>query len=204
MRYAVFTEDGLDQVCDTSADAAAHVDDLRDLVFDVRQFEADDETIFDLGHDAIRDGKSWAVAKRLMVAAVADAAAQAAASAAAAVVVADASSASGLAALLPDERRIISALLSDAKGSGLLVSVHDGEEWAVPLTSDYAAARRAFGATGETLLRFASGAADALVLGSVWLIHGNGVDVIADYSDNPAMSDLLRRSLSIADALASA
>lgn len=69
MRHAVFTEDGLDLVCDTSADAAAHADDLRAMVFEVRRFEAADETIFDIGHDAIRDGRSWAVARRLMLAA---------------------------------------------------------------------------------------------------------------------------------------
>lgn len=103
-----------------------------------------------------------------------------------------------------DERQIIGAIFDSAAARGYLVSVHDGEEWAVKPTADYAKARAEVGATCETLLRFrdpsgAGPAKPAPVVGSVWLIHGNGCDVIADYVDNPAMAALLAPALAVAE-----
>lgn len=71
MLCAVFTEDGLDVVCDSSSLASDHCDDLQAVCLQFHRFDAADESVFDIGHDAIRDGKSWSVAKRLMSAAVA-------------------------------------------------------------------------------------------------------------------------------------
>lgn len=41
----------------------------------------------------------------------------------------------------------------------------------------------------------------ALSVGSVFLVHGNGCDVIGDYSDNPATAGLLAPALAVADRL---
>lgn len=104
------------------------------------------------------------------------------------------------------ERRIIGAILDEAAARGLLVSVHDGDEWAVKPTADYAKARADVGATDQTTLRFrdpADRAADdprpATLVGSVALIHGNGCDVIHDFTDAPSMRALLAPALALAD-----
>lgn len=99
--------------------------------------------------------------------------------------------------LAADERRIISALLEDAAAAGLLVSVYDGEEWACQPTADQTAVRLVIGDSDETTLRFRD-PATRVVVGSVLLIHGNGCDVISDYSDNPAMAALLARANALA------
>lgn len=103
-----------------------------------------------------------------------------------------------------DERQIIAALLDDAAAAGLLVSVYDGEWWAVKPTHDQTAIRLHVGATCETTLRFRNPAklderAQAGVVGSVYLVHGNGCDVISDYSDNPATAALVARASGIAE-----
>lgn len=106
--------------------------------------------------------------------------------------------------LAHDERAIIAALLDDAAAAGYLVSVYDGEEWAVKPTHDQTPVRLHIGATDETTLRFRDpaklndrGVAD--VVGSVLLIHGNGCHVIADHSDNAATAALVRRASIVAE-----
>lgn len=105
------------------------------------------------------------------------------------------------------ERLIISVLLDDAAAAGYLVSVYDGEEWACNQSADQTAVRLVIGDTDETTLRFRNPAAlddcgKPEVVGSVALIHGNGADVISDYSDNPAMCAVLDRANAVADGLA--
>lgn len=111
-----------------------------------------------------------------------------------------------LSELLADERQVVCAVLDAALSSGLLVSVYDGEEWALDRSNDRAAIECLIGATDETMLRFRSGApfpdADhARVVGHVWLIHGNGCDVLADHSDGAEMARLLAPALALADRL---
>ena len=109
---------------------------------------------------------------------------------------------------LPDsEQAIISAVLNDASKLGLLVSVFDGEEWVLKSSPDYSTVQALVGATDETKLRFrdpdnldADGKPASV--GFVQFIHGNGVDVIGDFSDAPAMRALLVSALMIADILA--
>lgn len=103
-----------------------------------------------------------------------------------------------------DEKQIIAAVLDAALSAGLRVSVWDGEEWALKATADRAAIEAAIGATGETVLRFRDPAAVSAsrVVGSVSFIHGNGCDVIRDYSDSARMVRLLAPALALADGLA--
>ena len=112
-----------------------------------------------------------------------------------------------LSALLSDERQIIDAILDAALGRGLLVSVHDGEEWALTGSDSRPAIAADVGATDCTTLRFHDPArfdqhGKPASVGSVFLVHGNGSDVIADYSDNAETSGLLAPALDLAERLA--
>ena len=112
-----------------------------------------------------------------------------------------------LSALLSDERQIIDAILEAALSRGLLVSVYDGEEWALTGSDSRPAIAANVGVTDCTTLRFRDPSdRDSLqrarVVGSVFLVHGNGSDVIADYSDNAETAGLLAPALALADRLA--
>lgn len=113
-----------------------------------------------------------------------------------------------LQSLLHDERAIIGALLDDAFSRGYLVSVYDGEEWALTASDSRPAVEANVGATDATTLRFRDPArldqfGKAETVGRVFLVHGNGCDVIADYSDNAETAALLVSALAVADRMAS-
>lgn len=79
--------------------------------------------------------------------------------------------------------RLLTAIL---RHPDLLVRVFDGEEWSTDWTRDRAAIQRETAATDMTrysITRLADNGA-ARRLGSILLIHGNGEDVISDYSWN--------------------
>lgn len=109
-----------------------------------------------------------------------------------------------LSSLLLDERQVIAALLNAALSRGLVCSVYDGEEWALDRSADRAAIEAVIGATGETLLRFRDGARFpdpnfSRVVGQVYLVHGNGSDVLADWTDSDEMAALLAPALAVSD-----
>lgn len=109
--------------------------------------------------------------------------------------------------LSDDEQEIISAILLEAALSGFVVSLFDGEEWVAKQTADFALIQTLIGATDETKLRFRDPASldesgKPSSVGYVVLIHGNGCDVISDYSDGPAMTALLSKAVAVADRLA--
>ena len=101
------------------------------------------------------------------------------------------------------EREIVSTLVDDALQAGLLVSVFDGEEYSVKRSADRAAISEGIGATDETTLLFrdpaikAEGSNRPEAVGSVFLVHGNGSDVLANWTDNDRTNGLLKRALSI-------
>lgn len=101
------------------------------------------------------------------------------------------------------ERQIIDMILTEALARNLLVSVYDGEDWAVMPTDDRAHIEREIAATDTTTLKFrrSQRGADGKyeVLGSVFLVHGNGSDVIADYTDTERMRAILDRALKLAE-----
>lgn len=94
---------------------------------------------------------------------------------------------------LANERAIVDRLIRGGLERGYLVSVSDGEEWALSKSSDYAAITAEVAATDTTILRFTDPAqADRINgRGSFLLIHGNDLDVVADYSDNKMTVELL-------------
>jgi len=102
-----------------------------------------------------------------------------------------------------NEAAICYAVAASAVKRGLLVSVYDGEEWSLKLSSCLDAIGEVVGITDETTLLFRDPA--ALVdcqprrVGKVLLVHGNGADVISDYSDNAEMAAILAPAFDRAD-----
>jgi hypothetical protein len=97
------------------------------------------------------------------------------------------------------EAQIINRILSAALAHGGKVSVYDGEEWALKQSTDRAAIQAEVAATDMTTLRLRDAKGDTV--GSVLLVHGNGADVICDYSDSPAMDAMLANANAYADSL---
>lgn len=96
------------------------------------------------------------------------------------------------------ERAIIGLAISDTLAAGHMVSVYDGEEWALKKSQKAQEIANEIGASDETQLRIRR--TDGSVLGWVLLVHGNGPDVICDYSDNDELNGLLARAIERGDA----
>lgn len=62
--YGVFTQDGLDQVCSGKVDAAREAKDLRAMGCETCIIYADSELHFDAADDVLRDGGTFAAARR--------------------------------------------------------------------------------------------------------------------------------------------
>lgn len=84
------------------------------------------------------------------------------------------------------ERRIVRSVVHDLIAAGHKVAVFDGEELAVEATADESAVMAALFAADEEYLYVMSPGADGKMrrIGWVRLIHGNGRDVICDYTTN--------------------
>ena len=80
----------------------------------------------------------------------------------------------------PVERKIINRVIKQALANGWLISVFDGEEYPVKYSREYGKITAEVAATDET--RLVIRAADRAKLGTVLFIHGNGEDVLSDYS----------------------
>ena len=106
----------------------------------------------------------------------------------------------------PIEPQIIDAILIAALANGYVVSVCDGEEWSLRRSNDIEAIRAAVAASDETTLMFRDPAnlrpdGNPARVGSVYLVHGNGCEVICACSDNKAINNLLAPATEIADRL---
>jgi len=93
------------------------------------------------------------------------------------------------------ECQIISRIITSALKQGYLVSVFDGEDYALRKSGDRAKIEAECFATDETTLRFTKPGFYGLDAGAVWLVHGNDLDVIADYSDNRETDDILQPAM---------
>lgn len=83
------------------------------------------------------------------------------------------------------ERLIIDHLIADMLAAGALLGVNDGEETTLERSADPVAIKAAMFTTDEDyLLVWPNGLGEGEHIGWVWLIHGNGEDVICDYSTN--------------------
>ena len=84
-----------------------------------------------------------------------------------------------------DERKIIDAILNEAVVKrGLAISVFDGEETVLVASSDLEAITSEIGATEETTLRLRNPLENNKLVGNIWLVHGNGYDVVCDHSES--------------------
>lgn len=90
----------------------------------------------------------------------------------------------------PAEQKIVGALIKKALALGYVVSVYDGEEWALKKSSDYEKITAEIAATDETQLIFRE-AVGGTKIGWLMLVHGNDEDVICDYTANDAMDELV-------------
>lgn len=85
--------------------------------------------------------------------------------------------------------RTYKQLVAEAIKRGLLVSVFDGEEWAVKRSANKKEIVEAIESVGESEIRLRN--ADGLLLGWALIIPSLAPDEgVADYSDNALMNDL--------------
>lgn len=89
----------------------------------------------------------------------------------------------------PVEAVLAKRLLDKALKRGWRVSVYDGEEWTVKQSADRQTILDALATTEADTLLFRD--ADGQKIGRVWLIWGNGEDLISDSSDVPALNELI-------------
>ncbi len=69
---------------------------------------------------------------------------------------------------------------------GYMVSIYDGEDWTVNLSTNRNEILSALATTGDDTIRLYK---DGERAGSIWLVYGNAADgseLIADHSDNEA------------------
>lgn len=96
---------------------------------------------------------------------------------------------------------IVDSIVSTALARGMAISVHDGEEWSLKKCTDAHLIWHALAQTesGDSL-RFRL-IATGEVIGTVYLIYENGVDVIADHSESDMMTRILAPAFNLANGL---
>ncbi len=87
-----------------------------------------------------------------------------------------------------DERIIAQAIIRTALAKGWAISVNDGEEWTLRSSTDPVIIEEHLASTDGDWLRFRE---HGKSLGAVYLIWGNGRDLISDASDNPIIEAFL-------------
>lgn len=81
----------------------------------------------------------------------------------------------------PSERKIIDKLICDALDMGCTISVGDGGDWFVKLSTDYTEITREVAACDEMILRIRQGEKHA----AFFFVHGNEpYEVLNDHTDN--------------------
>jgi hypothetical protein len=88
------------------------------------------------------------------------------------------------------EAEVVKRLVRIVLERGYMVSINDGEEWTVTLSTDRNEILSALATTGEDIVRLYK---DGERAGSLWLVYGNaedGSELIADHSDNDACHNI--------------
>jgi hypothetical protein len=78
------------------------------------------------------------------------------------------------------ERRIVRKMVKLALARGYMISVNDGEEWAVKGSKKIMEIMDAIQSTDSDMIRFRS--STGAKVGDCWLVYGNGFEVISDYT----------------------
>lgn len=91
------------------------------------------------------------------------------------------------------ERDVIDDLIREALMQGARISVYDGEEWALSRSTDYRRITSEIAATDETTicLRKPDETGALRRIGTVFLVHGNGAEVVSDYTDVPEVARIV-------------
>lgn len=102
------------------------------------------------------------------------------------------------------ERAVVGQLVADILAAGLDIGIFDGEEISLHRSREAGAIAAAIAATDETTLVIRDARARDNgrlgLVGSVYLVHGEGADVIADYTDWPGMEPLVAPAMALATA----
>lgn len=97
------------------------------------------------------------------------------------------------------EHRIAKTLINEALKRGWTLTVNDGEETVLWHSTDAKAIWRAMHSTEEEYLHFYD--KDQKRIGWVWLVYGNGEDLITDHVDNDAMRQLVATTAHIVETI---
>lgn len=93
------------------------------------------------------------------------------------------------------EAKILSLIFTDAIAKGMVISLHDGEEWALKRCNDVETLLNEAAQTGQDTFRFRDAAGEGV--GSVYCIYGNGnygLDCITDHSESRVMNEVMHRA----------
>ena len=95
------------------------------------------------------------------------------------------------------ELKIAEQLVDDILAAGFTITVNDGEEDTLICSPSKPAIMDALRTTDEDYIRIMDG---DIRVGTIWLIWGNGVDVISDYGGpDEVMNGLMESAQNIAD-----
>lgn len=95
--------------------------------------------------------------------------------------------------LQPYDAKMATQLVQAALAEGLLISVYDGEEYAIIKSSDEAAILKEIGATDADKLIFRT--ADGTRIGSASLVYGNGPgETVQDHTDHELINKLVAKA----------
>lgn len=96
------------------------------------------------------------------------------------------------------EKRIARRVVTDALEAGYMISVWEGGDWAIKRAVNKAAMiMDAMFSTDSDLLVLRK--LDGEIVGRVYLVWGNGCDVLSDWSDNEATNELLKGALAVSE-----
>jgi hypothetical protein len=98
------------------------------------------------------------------------------------------------------ERKIATKLIDTALAAGATVSVNDGEQTTLSWSTDRTAIFEAMATTDEDVIRVSLPDTTKPIM--VYLIYGNGADLISDSSSSPAAQAFLKPIEDYAEQLA--
>lgn len=90
------------------------------------------------------------------------------------------------------ERGIATRLIRDLLAKGYYVRIHDGEEFNTESNlNKESEIKDNLATTGEDRIYFSKFSDKQSYLGWIWLVWGNGEDLISDYSANPRTEEIV-------------
>lgn len=89
------------------------------------------------------------------------------------------------------EAEICNRIITAAFAAGCEIQLNDGEEISLEASTSRDAIQAETCITDQTYYGFRE-IVTGRYIGWVWLVHGNGADLISDYNDTPQMNALLQ------------